>query len=79
VRQIGHIFERFDPFFVKPVGDLSGAITRLAQTAKHLLQLFKLERLDVDFSGVRHHEAYQPTEATSNDDNLVSPIPTTRN
>jgi hypothetical protein len=39
------------------------------------LQLFKLERLDVDFCGVRHDEAYQSTEVTSNDDNLVRRFP----
>ncbi len=43
------------------------------------MQLFELERLDVDFSGVRHDEDYQSTDATANDDNLVSLIPTTRN
>jgi hypothetical protein len=43
------------------------------------LQLFKLERFDVDFSSVPHDEDYQSTDATANDDNLVALILTTRN
>src|ERR1700682_2465113 len=48
LRQIGHFIERACPLLVKPLGALSGAISRLCQLFELRLQLSKLQRLDVD-------------------------------
>src|SRR5207244_8947572 len=57
-RQVGHLRNCIDALFVKPVRDLPGAIGWLAQLAQFLLQLVKLQRLDVDLRLTGHKAIY---------------------
>jgi hypothetical protein len=59
LRQIGHLGERTDTFSVKPSYDLIGAVSRLPQFGKPLLQLVEVERSEIGFGGELHPRIYR--------------------
>src|ERR1700738_594699 len=75
--QIGHFIERARPLLVKPLGDLSGAISRLCQRFELRLQLIKLQRLDVDLvCGGHSHNLPAESHASNIDSVSLFPLVT---